>query len=135
MALVAADAAVFKGEAGFRGETGRAKHDAPLEGDWLPSLTGDRGIVRELWDLGESTVPVLVAFDGICCFVLPAAAFVRRGFLGFGMVSVTGAFSLSDVMLNSSTACVILGGCSFRAGLGAALPGLDEECCGIGGSG
>lgn len=33
IALVATEAAVFRGEAGFRGDIGRAKHDAPFEGD------------------------------------------------------------------------------------------------------
>ena len=47
MALVAAEAAVFKGEAGFRGDVGRAMYEWGLAGE-VHSLIGERGSVREL---------------------------------------------------------------------------------------
>lgn len=68
-------------------------------------------------------------------FVLAVTVFARRGFLGFGMLSAIGAFSLSDVTVISSMVCFASEGCSFLAGLGAALLGFDDECCGIGGRG
>ncbi len=63
------------------------------------SLMGDRGSVRELWDFGERTFPVLgfLVRDAARGFVL-AAVFVRLGFLGLesSSASTVGSFSLSD---------------------------------------
>ena len=47
MALVAAEAAVLRGEAGLKGDVGRAMEECCLVGE-VKSLIGERGRVREL---------------------------------------------------------------------------------------
>ena len=75
------------GEGGLRGEAGRETWDfggAPNGG-----LTGERGSVRELEDLGDRTV------DGLVTWRLVATAGLTR-FLGAGMsCDGSGVFSLS----------------------------------------
>lgn len=80
MALVAADAAVLKGDAGLSGDTGREK--ALFSGD---ILIGDCGRVRELWERGERT---FVGFPPRDAARGGAAAFARV-FFATGRVSGT----------------------------------------------
>lgn len=77
-------AAVLSGEAGLRGDVGRAIM-LPLTGEVLTgySLIGERGRVRELWDLGERT-DVAFVFVGL---VVVAAVLVRFVFFWTGSVS------------------------------------------------
>ena len=110
IALVAALAADFRGEAGLRGEVGRPIK-ASLDGDCgggaalllLLSLIGDRGKVRELCDLGDSTLAgaaaaALVVFDAARVAVVAGPFLARLGFLGLETVfpPTTDSFSLSD---------------------------------------
>ena len=104
IADVAAVAADLKGEAGLRGETGRAMK--LLAGDpgamvVLNSLIGERGRVRELWDRGERTDAVLAeqeAWRAAPLVALTGAAFARFVFLMTGMLSCSTWFSLSDAI-------------------------------------
>lgn len=100
IALDAADAAVLSGEAGFNGETGRAIMLLAGEmGAMGSSLTGERGNVLELCDLGDST------FVGCFCDLdagrAGPAGFVRLLFFVTGSDSGASSFSLSDAMLMS----------------------------------
>ena len=82
--------AAFRGEAGFRGETGRARYD--FCGEPNGGRIGENGRVRELEDLGESTV------DGLVTCRLFVAAVVLVRFFGWGIWSARlGAFSWSIV--------------------------------------
>jgi hypothetical protein len=111
MALVAEFVAVLSGEAGFSGEAGREIWNG-LVGEYAAGLTGligERERVRELWDLGESTLPgpFLAARDAVREF--GALALVRLRFLGLesGSGWTTGSFSLSERMAISESSCFV----------------------------
>lgn len=103
-------------------------------------MIGERGKVRELWDLGERTevgFPTRDAARGAVVVVL-----ARLGFLGLGIVSidrvVISSFSLSEAMWKSSMLVGLLVGIAGRVATGADLAGLAgllEELWGIGGRG
>ena len=89
MADVAADAADFNGEAGLRGDMGRAINDfAGEEGFkglvvvWSP-LMGERGSVRELWERGERTFAGFMVRDAarveVVVVALPPRVFFAMG--------------------------------------------------------
>lgn len=97
---VAAAAAALAGDAnligdiGFRGDVGCAKYN--FCGDLSSGWTGDWGRVRELADLGESTVDGFVAWRDFAVVVILAR------FLGLGIASIDWAlFSLSAEFIAS----------------------------------
>jgi hypothetical protein len=89
MADVAADAADLRGEAGLRGETGRAMRLFAGEIGFIGlvySLIGDRGSVRELCERGERTEAGFVVRDT----ARVGAAALLRVFFATGRVSGAG---------------------------------------------
>ena len=137
IAVVAAVAAVLKGEAGLSGETGRAMLLCLYgeEGRFVPafSLIGERRRVRELWERGERTL------FGLLCLEtwLPAGpAFGRLWFFAMANWSSAASFSLSDAMVMSSLLRFL--DLLELAGAGRGRSGLEgfEDCaCGTGGRG
>ena len=84
----------FEGLIGFRGETGRERWD--FWGEPSVGRMGDWGRVRELDDLGESTV------DGFVTWREGALAAVFGLFFGFGRLCAgSGVFSLSSFSMCS----------------------------------
>lgn len=126
MADVAAEATVFRGDAGLRGDTGRAIYDGfdGEDGATLYSLIGEWGRVLELWDFGERTLPGWLVRETVRA---PVAAFALFGFFCTGRLS--SCTILCSVSLSLSAAMIMSEVLRF-------LPrGVEESGCWTGRTG